>query len=102
MKIQKQLKSFSYLSSKEVTDKFLTLEGRYSIRKDSEVTIPEVMKGVDDCVKAGRTIPCQNYAINVEQWENVCQTLWKMMQDGMTAEEAGAEMDSLQKAANEN
>lgn len=94
-------KFVTYLTSKEVNDKFLTLDGRYSVRKDSEVTVAEAVKGVDDCVKAGRTIPCQNYQINVEQWENVCKTLWKMMQDGMTADEASAEMDKLQKAANE-
>jgi raffinose/stachyose/melibiose transport system substrate-binding protein len=94
-------KFVTYLTSKEVTDKFLTLEGRYSIRKDSDVKAAEVMKGADDCVKNGRTMPCQNYEINVEQWENVCKTLWKMMQEGMTAEEAAAEMDGLQKTANE-
>jgi raffinose/stachyose/melibiose transport system substrate-binding protein len=93
-------KFLTYLTSKEVTDKFLTLEGRYSVRKDSDVKAPEVMKGADDCVRTGRIMPCQNYEINVEQWENVCKTLWKMMQEGMTAEEAGAEMDDLQKTAN--
>jgi raffinose/stachyose/melibiose transport system substrate-binding protein len=93
-------KFVTYLTSKEVTDKFLTLEGRYSIRKDADVKAAEVVKGVDDCVKTGRTMPCQNYGINVEQWENVCKILWKMMQEGMTAKEAGAEMDKLQKAAN--
>jgi len=93
-------KFITYLTSKEVNDKFLTLDGRYSVRKDSDVTVAEVAKGVDDCVRAGRTMPCQNYQINVEQWENVCKTLWKMMQEGMTADEASAEMDQLQKAAN--
>lgn len=93
-------KFVTYLTSSEVTDQFLTLEGRYSIRKDSNVKAADVVQGVDDCVKAGRTMPCQNYEINVEQWENVCKLLWKMMQEGMTAEQASAEMDSLQKAAN--
>lgn len=95
-------KFVTYLTSREVTDKFLTLEGRYSIRKDVDVKAADVMKSADDCVKAGRTMPCQNYGINVEQWENVCKTLWKMMQEGMTADEAGAEMDNLQKAANKS
>jgi raffinose/stachyose/melibiose transport system substrate-binding protein len=93
-------KFVTYLSSKEVTHKFLGIEGRYSIRKDTGGNVPEVMKGVDDCVKAGRTMPCQNYGISVEQWENVCKMLWKMMQEGMTAKEAGTEMDQLQKTAN--
>jgi ABC-type glycerol-3-phosphate transport system substrate-binding protein len=93
-------KFVTYLTSREVTDKFLNIEGRYSIRKDAATKVPEVMAGVDTCVKTGRTMPCQNYGINVEQWENVCKTLWKMMQEGITAEEAGAEMDNLQKTAN--
>jgi len=93
-------KFVTYLTSKEVTDKFLEQEGRYSIRKDSAISSPEVMKGVDECISAGRTMPCQNYAINVEQWGNTCQILWKMMQEGMTAREAGAEFDKLQAEAN--
>jgi raffinose/stachyose/melibiose transport system substrate-binding protein len=89
-------KFVTYLTSKEVTDRFLERDGRYSIRKDAVISSPAVMKGVDECVSAGRTMPCQNYAINVEQWGNTCEILWKMMQDGMTAEEAGAAFDELQ------
>jgi raffinose/stachyose/melibiose transport system substrate-binding protein len=91
----------SYLSRPEYTERFTEWQGRYSIRKDAAAPNLAVLKGVNDCISAGRTMPTQNYAIKVEQWDNTNTILWQMMQDGMSATQARAAFDELQATANE-
>lgn len=90
----------SYLSRPEYTERFTEWQGRYSIREDAPAPDLAVLRGVNDCISAGRTMPTQNYAIKVEQWDNTNTILWQMMQDGMTATQASAAFDELQSTAN--
>ncbi|MCH3942484.1 MAG: extracellular solute-binding protein [Atopobiaceae bacterium] len=90
----------AYLSQSKYSDQFATLPGRFSMRSGAQGGSVEQLKEVYDCFSNGQTTPAQNYQINVEQWENTCNILWKMMQSGETADEAAAEFDQLQSSAN--
>lgn len=88
-----------YLSKKKYTEQFARVAGRYSIREDARTSGAEMMRGLDECISSNEVMPCQNYRIKVEQWDNTTQILWKMMTDKWTVDQADSRFDELQQQA---
>lgn len=91
------LKFIEMVGTKEALDESAVYQCKLSSAKDSQITITQLQKKMSDLLKQPGQIPNQDFSLHFNTWENIRNQVREMC-GGVSAKEAGARLDELQRS----